>query len=167
MRAYFFGNMYLSDKQHGIQAAHVVARMAAKYCPHPDDHIKETDRCHVQFLEWAEEHETIIIMNAGYGENIHKLNDFFCDTDNPFPFAMFKESKAALDGAATSIGIILPYRIYEAAKKVRSPLPASECIPWSQYRTLELKNSTGYSTTEVYTGWEYELIARLNTFRLV
>jgi len=75
MRAYFFGNMYLSSIQQGIQAAHVVTEMFTKY---PIDHecIKFDD-----LNDWANNHKTMILLNGGYGENLYDLLGFF-DQDN-------------------------------------------------------------------------------------
>jgi hypothetical protein len=113
LRAYFFGNMYLSSIQQGIQAAHVVARMFMKY---PEDQTCQG----IDYLqEWADKYETMILLNGGYGENLHDLYDFMNTHSNPFPFAKFHESHEALDNAITSVGIILPNYIWEASAKMR------------------------------------------------
>ena len=46
MRAYFWGNMYLSSIQQGIQAAHVVTEMFAKY-------VDNEFRAERDLREWA------------------------------------------------------------------------------------------------------------------
>jgi hypothetical protein len=143
MRAYFFGNMYLSSIQQGIQAAHVVAEMYTKYV--------SPDGCQEYFIleHWAREHKTMVLLNAGYGQEIHSLVEFFSSKDNPLPWAKFHEGVDALDGAITCVGIILPEEFYEAAKELRSP-------------------SMGVTTNieKLQPGWERELATRLNNYGL-
>jgi len=181
MRAYFFGNMYLSSIQQGIQAGHVVGEMAAKYCPGPDEFIKEIDPYHVQFLDWAENHKVMVLLNAGYAENIHELEAFFegtldvpgvtrlseeYDGYGPYPFAIFHESDEALDGAATCFGVILPPKIYEGCKAMRKVMRdkrSSEYFLFTKHRILVLEDSP----EEIqYTKWEVELMQRMGKFRL-
>ena len=114
LRAYFFGNMYVSSIQQGIQAGHVIGDMAAKYRTGGWDQGQDDT-----FFEWADNHKVMILLNAGYGENILDLDSFFEGTNDnypeprlssyyegysPYPFAMFCESDEALNGAPTSFG---------------------------------------------------------------
>ena len=124
MRAYFFGNMYLSSIQQGIQAAHVVAEMFRI----EDDGDDEGPRKILH--EWADDHQTMVLLNAGYSEEIRKLAELFNMGDNPYPWATFAESEEALDNALTCIGIILPVKIYETARMLRTASP--------QYKKLML-----------------------------
>lgn len=111
MRAYFFCNQYLSAIQQGIQSAHCLGEMFVKYC---------TDSERTEFLyKWARKHKTIIVLNGGFASQIDEIAKFFARRQNPFPWAKFKEEKAALNNATTCTGIILPERVYTAAQEYR------------------------------------------------
>lgn len=162
MRAYFFGNMYLSSIQQGIQAAHVVANMATRYWG--ANGTLDGD----MFYDWAENHETMILLNGGYAENIYELNKFFDEGEHAYPYEMFNESKEALDGAATCTGIIIPGKIYEGAqamRKVKRDKRSKAYYDFDKARTLMLEVDH-LPTRFKYTEWEVELMERLNTFRL-
>ncbi|MEE8328226.1 MAG: hypothetical protein V3R32_05500 [Nitrosomonadaceae bacterium] len=169
--------MYLSSIQQGIQAGHVIARMATKYQRTGDGF---TPQGHT-FYNWAEHHETMILLSAGYGENLHELEAFFegtldvpgvtrlseeYDSYSPYPFAIFHESDEALDGAATSFGVILPPKIYEGCKAMRKALRdkrASEYFLFTKHRILVLDDAP----EEIqYTKWEVELMERMGKFKL-
>jgi len=123
MRAYFFGNMYLSSIQQGIQAAHVTAEMFTK--------LHESEDAFMYLLEWATNHKTMILLNAGYSEEIRSLVEMFDSTDNPYPWASFNEGKDALDGALTCVGIILPEKIYRIAELNRKEVKEqTEVAEW-------------------------------------
>lgn len=142
MRAYFFGNLYLSSIQQGIQTAHVIAELFIKY---------SSDSSRRDILNhWAKNHKTIIILNAGYSKEIHDLVTFFCEEDNPLPWAAFHESREALDGALTSVGIILPEEFYLAAKELRSIDHVAETPNLDKLQTV----------------WERELAIKLNKYGL-
>lgn len=141
MRAYFFGNMYLSSIQQGIQAAHATAEMFLKYNKN-NSHRK-------QLHAWASKEKTMILLNAGYSQEIYNLVTFFKDKNNPYPWTEFKESKEALDGAITIAGIILPAKIYVAAKDVRGQ---DSFLTEKELNLLK------------FTKWEKELIQKLNNY---
>ena len=54
-RAYFLGNMYLSQIQQGIQAAHVTSELFSSYT---DELSVESDI----LCKWAESHKTMILL---------------------------------------------------------------------------------------------------------
>lgn len=152
MRAYFFGNMYLSSIQQGIQALHVVSEMFVKYS---DPNKPNYHPVH----EWATDHKTVVLLNAGYGSELYKLYGLFDDSNNPYPWAHFHESEDALDNAFTSIGIILPERIYETSKICREE-------GWSPFLLREgiLGESKGLPTD--LSDWECELVLTINRYGL-
>ena len=152
MRAYFFGNMYLSSIQQGIQAAHVTAEMFSKYSG-------RAGALSGQLFEWVEGHKTMILLNAGYGEELYRLGDLFSHQENPYPWAAFSESEEALDGAMTSIGIVLPERIYETMAVCRKEKINPEYIAVHP-RAIELGLPTDLSV------WEIELIEFVNQYGL-
>lgn len=156
MRAYFFGNMYLSSIQQGIQAAHVVGELMVKYNPPP---ARIRGKEWGTLMEWAAKHKVMVLLSAGYGEELYSLQKFFNEKDNPYPWAPFFESKEALDGAFTSIGIILPARIYDTAKTCREE-------GWNPFllKTGALGRTRGLPTD--LSTWEAELVNKLNQYGL-
>jgi hypothetical protein len=106
LRAYFFNNMYLGGIQAGIQAQHCTAEMFTNY-PHAS---LNGQGC--VLWNWALHHKTTIILNGGYASNLKHLVDLFDTLDNPYPWAVFRESEEALEGCITSVGIIVPENIY-------------------------------------------------------
>jgi len=174
MRAYFFGNMYLSSIQQGIQAAHAISDMFVKYMPIRGDAYGDR----MQFLyDWADDHKTMILLNAGYSRNIEELKVFFSQKDNPYPWDIFHEEVDSLNGAATSISIILPQKIYDTAALFRKRISSTTDEPSPRVlvkNTGMLKvtpnNNWGIDTEETltwnFTDWEIQLIEKLNTFGL-
>ena len=161
MRAYFFGNHYISSIQHGIQAAHCISDMHRIY---------DTDSSILN--EWADNHKTMILLDGGYLETMQELSFFLQSPENNYPFAEFNESGAALGGVLTSIGIILPEKIYLVSSEIRkNPGGVVDTeIKNNGMLTVAPDNYLGFNvdknTTFYYSKWEYELIKRLNTFSL-
>jgi hypothetical protein len=112
MRAYFFGNMYLSSIQQGIQSQHCTADMFVRY---QGEGVKKDI-----LFDWATNHKTSILLNAGFSSEIRDLFQMFNSGTNPYPWEGFCEGEDALDSAMTCIGIILPERIYNLAAMVRT-----------------------------------------------
>lgn len=130
MRAYFFGNMYLSSIQQGIQAGHVIGEMAVQY-------DKDGD-----FGTWAEFHKTMILLNGGYASNLESIAEHFSSSDNPFEWGVFRESEEALNSAITSVGIILPENIYSNASYLRTGgAMALNSIPNWEIKLYDILNS--------------------------
>lgn len=178
MRAYFFGNMYLSSIQQGIQALHCLGEMHNKY----DDKYVANDvgkeYCRVvdtqlaMLRQWEEEHKTVVLLNAGFSSEILDLYEFFADGviegENYFPFAMFNEGQDALEGATTCVGIVLPEHIYEGARAIRSLNPRKDpdaYVLWRDFNAMELELNGEVQRVE-YTQFERDLMQRMNTYRL-
>lgn len=157
MRLYFFGNMYLSSIQQGIQAAHVVHELFLKY-PAYDPNHHDLDETGDTLFEWADNHKTMILLNGGYSDNLRELINQFNDLRNPYPWTSFHEGQDSLDGALTCVGIVLPEKIYEAAKALREGNIAAEQIPVQESWSPE------DGITWYYTKWEYELCLELNKY---
>jgi len=172
LRAYYFGNMYLSSIQQGIQAAHATADMFVKYQPfYTDEECDESSSAYRMLTEWASNHKTMILLNAGFGSEIHDLVKFFNDDENPYPFAPFSEEEASLDGAITTVSIILPEYIYEGAKQIREGGPnATEELRERGYVMFEdksyLVNLIPQVVRKDISKWQFELICRLNNYGL-
>ncbi len=159
MRAYFFGNMYLSSIQQGIQAAHTLAEIYNKYV--------FPDGCREYFVleHWAKEHKTMILLNAGYSDEIRSLVTFFNTNDNPLPWAYFNEGKDSLDGALTCVGIIVPEEFYLAAEELRvlNNLAAAGSASAGSVAPEALGAE---NFAKLQTNWEREFAARLNNYGL-
>jgi len=175
LRAYFFGNMYLSSIQQGIQALHAVHNMFVKY-PHESTSAEINAHGLVQadyLWDWAKRHKTVILLNAGYAQEIANLMWFFNDDQNTYPWGVVREEEAALNQAYTSIGIVLPEKIFATAKFIR------EKVEFSGHDAVTEISSTGklyipaagyyagiQSAIWNFTKWELDMAERLNQYRL-
>lgn len=165
MRAYFFGNMYLSSIQQGIQAAHVTAELFIE---------PQTDKAKEWLNEWAINHKTMILLNAGYASEIQSLIQFFDTEENDFPWAYFNEEEAALNGAFTSVGIVLPKYIYDrnnhfveeaATGKIVDGVTVSHVVQHSDlYRLVHIDSVSGEET--LLSKWETALVDRIGRYGL-
>jgi len=175
MRAYFFGNMYLSSIQQGIQAAHVMSEMFPKYEPCSGGQYDSEE--HEMLSDWAMYHKTMILLNGGYMETIVELRDFIRSGNHSYPWAEFHEGEDALGGILTSIGIILPEKIYQLSAVIRNPriidnsttVDPTVQIPQTgkwHVRSDAKFNDTGEAFTWEYSKWEYDLAQRLTQFGL-
>jgi hypothetical protein len=113
-RAYFFGNMYLSKIQQGIQDAHVVSDLFIKY----NNKTIEQDILY----EWAKNHKTMVLLNGGYQSNILNIYETISSNNKNLhlPIQYFKEEEISLNSAVTSLGVIVPNFIYEINQKDES-----------------------------------------------
>ncbi len=120
-RAYFFNNMYLTGIHAGIQAQHCTAEMFVRYERLdsgyiPEEHeleeiASDNEKADVLWV-WGYNDKTTVILNGGYASNLMLIEDLFDSEDNLYPWAVFRESMDALGGCITSVGIILPEKIY-------------------------------------------------------
>ena len=135
LRAYFFNNMYLQAIHAGIQAQHCTAEMFVKYpydtCT-PDQDI---------LYDWADYHKTTIILNGGYASNLERIISILNNPNNPYPWGYFCESQEALKGCLTSVGIILPRKVFEGAKYMSTSSPSLV-----KDRYIQLNNITSFES---------------------
>jgi hypothetical protein len=169
MRAYFFGNLYLSSIQQGIQAAHALGEMFIRY-PGWMPGAPEFDG---DFLwEWASNHKTMILLNGGGSSNIQGLVDFFRKGENILPWAEFNEEADALNGALTTVGIILPEKIYKMSELMRKGDVYDSNQRIINWGTLFSGNAIDVQLTHnttvqwCYSPWEVRMIQRLGEFNL-
>lgn len=116
LRGYFFGNFYLSSIQQGIQSAHVIQEMIAKYsCNTANIFTRHAANI---FTDWCLNDKTMILLNGGMHQDIYqifaKLNSL-TNQGKTYPVAYFQEERAALNDAITCAGIVLPERVYNLA----------------------------------------------------
>ena len=165
MRAYFFGNMYLSSIQQGIQAAHVVHELFVMY-PSPTPVLREGQQIYLDtpsktLYDWAIEHKTMILLNGGYSENLRRLETLFEDSNDNYPWTVFHEGEDALDGALTCVGIVLPEKIYVTADMVRKDVVGDE-----QLFDGVVFNPEDPAIEWSFSRWEIKLIHELNNYSL-
>ena len=127
MRAYFWGNMYLSSIQQGIQSLHCLSEMYIKYSS-PDivkevgalgGDLSKTYACFDMLYDWAANHKTVVVLNAGEKSALLKIVELVKDERNPYAFAWWSESDDSLNGCLTNVGIILPERMYKGAQEMK------------------------------------------------
>jgi hypothetical protein len=161
LRLYTFSNMYMSSIQQGIQSAHAVAEMFTKY-PHEGNEID------AYLWKWAKQHKTMILLNAGYSSEIRTLVEFFVDTNNPYPWAPFFESEEALDGALTTVGIILPEKIFVGAAQIRGGTTDEQDACREKFIEWSKTNDAGTfdDTSCTLTDWELDMMLKLNKYGL-
>ena len=156
MRFYSFTNFYLSSIQQGIQPGHVAVEILNRYSQFASD-----ERAFMAW-EWARKHKTFICLNGGNNADIQSILTSFQEYGNPYPFAPFYEDRESLGEVLTSVGIILPERIYDTAAKLRS----GEF--WIDLAHIDAAYIPVYGTLNdadiefELTQWEYKLIQRLN-----
>lgn len=113
MRAYFFGNFYLSSIQQGIQAAHCVADMFTKY--------KTPSPARDKLYEWAVHHKVMVLLNGGNAADLKELYLVLrgiCSALD-YPHEVFMEDTISLNNATTCVGVVVPEKIYEYNDWVR------------------------------------------------
>ncbi|URC22204.1 hypothetical protein CHUUTOTORO_01190 [Serratia phage vB_SmaM-ChuuTotoro] len=114
LRAYALVNQYISGIHAGIQTAHALMEMSARYDPR-DSFIGDDAE---MFYDWRNNHKTLIVLNGGYQQRIYETMELWDKCD--FPHAHFCEEADALNGALTAAVIILPEYIYDRANHIAS-----------------------------------------------
>jgi hypothetical protein len=119
MRLYTFTHFMLSSIQQGIQSGHVSQTLFLKYQHKSTKQFKA-------LYEWAPS-PTIIALNGG---NSFHLKEILTSLENSatflkLPYAEFFEDQESMQGVRTSVGVIIPARIYEAAAAMRSKEPSA------------------------------------------
>lgn len=150
LRAYFFNNMYLQGIHSGVQSQHCTAEMFLKYLVETPSRtlLAQEDL----LIEWANNHKTTIVLNGGMSGHLDELVTLLSSEHNPYPWAFFKESEFALEGALTNVGIILPDIIFKA------PFVSEEFDGGEEFEQYRFENNL--------TEWEVEFIKVLKSKRL-
>ena len=115
MRAYTFTNWLLRTIQQGIQPAHCLVDMFWKY--------KDPTTIEYRLLyDWAENHKTMICKSAGDADGVRFVWEELRRLGPALnlPFQKFHEDKRSLDGAMTSVGIIVPTMLWTYADMARA-----------------------------------------------
>lgn len=158
MRAYHICNMYLSGIHAGIQSAHCQHELAVKMVD-PGTPINRFN----MYLDWAKNHKTIILLNGGYQSNLEEFIEAVTLTD--YPWAEFRESNDALNGALTNVCVVLPEAMYGAA--------AANALEFFTNSDRDFGREFGVVTTEgevydhYYTVEEVHLLQVMSRMRLM
>ncbi|MNC12906.1 hypothetical protein D3C75_606330 [compost metagenome] len=148
MRCYHFCNFYLSGIHAGIQAAHAQHELAVKYLGdgfNPDVEIHSEwshDANIAKYLDWAKNHKTMILLNAGMQGDLLKIEGSLESDKNRFPYASFREDQYALNGALTDVCIVLPEEMYAFNYHINS----FEKEPWPGHMEF-VENGVKYKLT--------------------
>lgn len=119
----FTASLYLSDKQKGIQSAHVLGEMITMYMIAEPPYARHTspDGYYVNsrdmLAQWATLDKTIIVKGASTSGEVVRIWTQLAMAG--YPFALFKEDQESLGGAATACGAILPYYVWKLADNLR------------------------------------------------
>ena len=164
MRAYFFGNMYLSSIQQGIQAHHASTEMYNKYFPRPTqvgECCFDATEQSIMLADWGHDHKTDVLLNGGDSQDLLELESFL-EGDLDSDSVRLNNH----DDAASSFGIVLPPKIYDGIKLMnkvkRLPRDSYDRQNWERNKALMFE--LGHE--EVYNDWEIELMQRINRCKL-
>lgn len=178
MRCYHLNNFYLGGIHAGIQSAHAQHELMLKYLDPLNEEAKSPylEPQRAGYLEWARDHKTIIVLNAGMQSNLEDWVEFLIPITHSYAWASFNESVEALNGALTNVALVLPARIYEWAREVTravGTLPnnvlGERVVLGRQVGTFyrqatgtgEITFNTGAETIH-YTAFDLELMSRLS-----
>ncbi|MEM2159449.1 MAG: hypothetical protein QXN55_00660 [Candidatus Nitrosotenuis sp.] len=188
MRAYFFGNYYLSQIQQGIQGLHAVVELFTQAESFTSRisvvDLPQTIRDQITMLyDWATNHKTVVFLNGGNQADLQELDAFL--STGIYPTSRFYEDEKSLNNALTSVCVILPEKIYEGAKIWQARTRHSEFEQDRRFQkwvsidkttamelredgTLAIAKETDLDGIQIttYTEWERNLMEMLVTYRL-
>ena len=172
LRCYTFTNFMLSSIQQGIQSGHASMELVNKYMINDDPW--GVDGAMDMVANWIANHKTIVCLNGGNAAGIREWKGFFDSGvqsgQNVYPYAGFFEDEQSLDGALTSVAVILPARIYETAALLRRARYDDKINVVWDYVRHELRvawtDEKGTIRSKVFTQWERDLMEKLNTCQL-
>ena len=165
MRFYGFGNYYLSSLQQGLQAAHAAVDLAMKCSSRRCD-----DDTWNQYVDWAENHKTMVLLNGGNSADLQELFDFLNCEENPYPFVKFHEDDISLNGALTYVGAVLPPKIYDSAARIRACRDHEYVIEKNELQIKDLKSGFDNWNLTInisdISPFDFALMQRLNQYAL-
>lgn len=170
LRCYTFTNWMLSPIQQGIQPGHAAMELVNKYM------IAEgwQNGFAEQVSEWIANHKTIVCINGGDAWGVKDWRALFEAGykigKNDLPYAEFYENEQSLDGSLTSVAVILPARIFDAAAMMRRErYDDTVSVTWDHILN-ELRvgwtDKDGTVHAHTFNSWERELMNKLNGAQL-
>ena len=164
LRFYSFTDWMFRPIQQGIQPGHAAVELFVKYC-YPTDEVEQMQTLY----DWATNWKTFICLNGGNYASIVEIHGFLNSPHNPYPFSPFHEDEDSAAGRLTSVGIVLPARIFETASLLRRrELPPGVCYTFDRLLDVHrftIDDDSGIETFE-FSAWEFELMQLLNKFSL-
>lgn len=108
--------MYMGGIHAGIQSLHATSAMWRKY-----DEIYNPESPYYSMMQtlraWEDDHKTVVLLNGGDHAALLNLESFLNSHDNFYPWASFRESQDALNGALTAIVVLIPAKLYKRGIK--------------------------------------------------
>lgn len=137
MRAYFFGNLYISQIQHGIQGSHIVTKL---FRSNQNDLFPANPDMEFNLHSWADYGVTKIFLQAGFQRNLEIIYDAisYIAPRLDLPYVKFHEEEDALNGALTSVGIVVPTEIYNMKLDMDDEMIQHISTPVDIYNELRL-----------------------------
>ena len=152
LRAYFLCGYWMSGIQKGIQAGHSLVEYQLKY-----------PNCE-KYLEWAQNHKTMILLCGGTSNNISmdgsvgSMEQYIYDFElNGIDFANFKEPDQ--NNSNTAICWMVDERVFNTRK-----YPNFE--KWCKDNALYLTNENRSKWVEFIGGSKNEFLRTFNKFNL-
>ena len=102
LRAYFFvNNLYMSEKQWGIQSVHALSELNKKKLPENQRAVLE---------DWQNNHKTVIILQGTNCAGLKHFDRILSHACNKlgYPSSVFYEDMDSLNGAITCVMAIVP-----------------------------------------------------------
>lgn len=163
MRFYSFSNWMLSSIQQGIQPGHAAVELFVKYGRIPPNSSGAELTKFNMLYDWADDHKTFICLSGGDYKGVTVIAQFFDDVRNPYPFAAFYEDQDSLGGLMTSVGIIIPEKIYALAEQERNDRSSVLYLRQDgDFWTTSFINSAGDREDCTVSLWERDLIGVIN-----
>lgn len=111
LKAYFFINdLYMSEKQWGIQSVHALSELYKK---------KLTSNQKAMLRDWQDNHKTVIMLkgiNCGTLKYLYKTISHTCDKLD-YPSSVFYEDEDSLNDAITCVMAIVPSDLMKVEKE--------------------------------------------------
>lgn len=191
MRCYHLNNFYLSGIHAGIQSSHAQTELAIKYLATSlyiggDESVIDymaREEVHVaarkQYVDWATKHKTMVVLNGGMMAQLLEWEELLGRAENRLAWASFREEEGALNNALTNVCIVLPERMYinnqiicrllnvRGTSRVIDGYSLTDVDCFGQRTLMKTIDSNTDEIIECYTGFELELIQKLNNCRLM
>lgn len=148
MRLYCFSLTQLKQLHQGVQNVHSAVDLFVKYM-RPEEDVQKYD----MLVAWATSHKTVIFKDGKFAADLLELHDAL--QNSPYPWTIFSEDEGTLFSIPTSISIVLPAKVYEAADHVRNG-------------GIFTPSATGkvFFNNHVLTPWDMQFLPVLNQYPL-
>lgn len=185
-------NFYLAGLQAGLQSAHTQHELAIKYLASTpyrnltaDESLREygarLDRhtdAKADYINWANNHKTLILLNGGMASDLIKFKEFLECNSPSYAWASFCEEEAALNGAMTNLGIVLPESMYKYTSQVlefaKTVWPGNSSVIIDSELYLLSRDEAGLihlskngASIHIYDAFDLDLLGRLSKLRLM